>query len=210
MMQSENISDLAAALSLAQGEMAGAAKDCNNPFFKSKYADLSSVWIACREPLSKNGLSVTQTMQYKEGLLFLVSTLMHKTGQYIKSELPVNAKSDGKTNELQTLGSCLTYLRRFSLSALVGVSPADDDDGNSGTNYGKAEPKKEAIISSQQASLLKSHLDACPIPFKNEVLGYLKGQKTSIERLPVDLYERLLNSCKKKAEENESNDAQTG
>ena len=61
MQTSEQLQDLAAALATAQGEMAGARKDTANPFFKSSYADLQSVWDAIREPLSSNGLSVIQT-----------------------------------------------------------------------------------------------------------------------------------------------------
>ncbi len=67
MTTSPEINELAAALAKAQGEMGGALKDSANPFFKSKYADLSSVWEACRAPLAKYGLSIVQIPSFQRG-----------------------------------------------------------------------------------------------------------------------------------------------
>ena len=70
MNHSQSIAALASALAKAQSEISGAVKDSANPFFKSKYADLESVWSACRKPLTSNGLSVVQTTQpTKQGLM---------------------------------------------------------------------------------------------------------------------------------------------
>jgi len=125
MTKSESIAQLAEALSKAQAEMECAKKDADNPFFKSKYADLSSVWAACRGPLTKNGLSVVQ-MPSAEGNHIIVHTLlMHSSGEWIASELAMTpTKSDP-----QGAGSAITYARRYALSAAVGIAP-DDDDGN--------------------------------------------------------------------------------
>jgi hypothetical protein len=149
-LQSENINELITSLSKAQGKMTAAAKDSANPFFKSKYADLSSVWNACREALSENGLAVIQTMNHMpEGDMMLVTTLGHSSGQWMRSYLPIKIKDtkNEKTNELQLLGSCLTYLRRYALAAIVGVAPDEDDDGNSGVGYQapKASQKRDHI-----------------------------------------------------------------
>ena len=193
-MQTEQIGDLLAALSLAQGEMQAAAKDCNNPYFKSKYADLSSVWSACREPLSKNGLSILQTTQDRDGNLYLVTTLGHKSGQYIRSEMPIRIKGDGKTNELQVLGSALTYLRRYSLSAMVGVAP-EDDDGNSASTL--SVQNKPATITSQQAFILNDMLKKCPAEYSEKIMNHLRNQKVlAISDLPVSLYDPLCSSIK--------------
>ena len=59
-VESATIGKLVMALAKAQGQIKAAPKDSDNPFFKSKYADLASVWEACREPLAKNGLAVIQ------------------------------------------------------------------------------------------------------------------------------------------------------
>lgn len=121
--RSEQINELAAALAKAQGEMTGAIKDTANLFFKSKYADLAAVLDACRNPLSKNGLAVTQTLDYGASGVSLVTTLMHSSGQWTSSTLPVNPVKD----DPQGLGSCITYMRRYALAAIVGVAQVDDD-----------------------------------------------------------------------------------
>lgn len=143
MKKSEQINDLAAALAKAQAEVAGAHKSSANPFFKSKYADLASVWDACREPLTKNGLSVaqfpvTEIVPFKgiddKGKEFdgsfakvtVITLLMHSSGQWIEdASFTAEAKDAGP----QSIGSAVTYLRRYSLQAVAGVAP-EDDDGN--------------------------------------------------------------------------------
>lgn len=122
-MKSETIGALAAALAKAQSEISGAVKDAANPFFKSKYADLESVWQACRKPLTDNGLSVVQTTHYTSDTLMLVTTLMHASGEWIAGEMPVLMKDYSP----QAQGSGLTYARRYALAALVGVYQTDDD-----------------------------------------------------------------------------------
>ena len=124
LMQSPDIGKLAEALSKAQSRMEGAKKDGNNPFFKSDYSTLFSVWQACRGPLTENSLSVTQTMGGNgTGLVTVYTTLMHSSGQWVKSALSIIPGKAGP----QELGSCITYLRRYALAAMVGLSPLDDD-----------------------------------------------------------------------------------
>jgi hypothetical protein len=141
MNQSESIAELSAALAKAQGIMEGASKDSANPFFKSKYADLASVWDACRKPLSDNGLSVVQTTEFMPehpDMVCIETILCHASGQWIKGRLAVKpVKSDP-----QSVGSCITYLRRYSLQSIVGIAP-EDDDGNaaSGKNEAKKQPE---------------------------------------------------------------------
>jgi hypothetical protein len=101
--------------------MRGAVKDSANPFFKSKYADLASIWDACREPLSKNELAIIQIPQC-DGI---ETILAHSSGEWIKGFLKISpAKQDA-----QSIGSALTYARRYALAAMVGIAP-EDDDGN--------------------------------------------------------------------------------
>ena len=126
MKRSESIEQLAAALAVAQGQMGGALKASENPFFQSKYADLKSVWEACRKPLSDNGLSVAQTPAVREanGYEVVVTTLlMHLSGQWIENELSMWPKDSTP----QAIGSCISYARRYALASLVGVYQADDD-----------------------------------------------------------------------------------
>lgn len=131
MEKSEQINELATALSKAQGAIKGALKDTANPFFKSKYADLSSVWEACRAQLAANGLAVVQTPCEAESGVAVETMLMHASGQWVSNRflMPV-AKSDA-----QAVGSAITYARRYALAAMVGVAP-EDDDGNAATGNG--------------------------------------------------------------------------
>jgi len=124
MQMSPQINELAAALAKAQGEMKPALKDSANPFFKSKYADLSSVWDSCREVLSKNGLAVVQLGDGTGGDdVSLVTVLTHSSGQWISGRLCVRLDK----GTAQAIGSAITYFRRYGLSAIVGVSTEDDD-----------------------------------------------------------------------------------
>lgn len=142
MQTSEQINELATALAKAQGEITGALKDSANPFFKSKYADLASCWDACRLPLSKNGLAVTQFPMTEATETFLVTILMHSSGQWMRSSLEVRPKDDTP----QAMGSALTYARRYALTAVVGVAQVDDD-GNAASGkvtYGAGAPAYDA------------------------------------------------------------------
>lgn len=136
-MQSETIGAIAAALAKAQGAIKPAPMDRDNPFFKSRYATLTSLWESARAALSANGLSVVQTTDFAEsGDLVLVTTLMHSSGEWVGSAYPVRAKD----NTPQALGSALTYARRYAFGALVGLTSDDDDDGNTANGNGAQQP----------------------------------------------------------------------
>ncbi|MEM9752574.1 MAG: ERF family protein [Planctomycetota bacterium] len=122
---------LAAALAKAQAEMSAAIKDAMNPHFNSSYADLASVWDACRGPLTKHGLSVIQRPSFNGSALRIETILLHESGEHLSSTLavPVNARVKNTTPDVQAVGSAMTYARRYALMAMVGIAP-DDDDGN--------------------------------------------------------------------------------
>lgn len=134
MQSSESINELAKALSAAQGEITGALKDSANPFFKSKYSDLASCWDACRSALSKNGLAVSQFPTTEATGTYLVTSLLHSSGQWMRSSLVLQPKDDSP----QAMGSALTYARRYALCAVVGVAQVDDD-GNAASGRANAE-----------------------------------------------------------------------
>lgn len=123
MTTSEQVNEIAGALAKAQGEMEGAVKDSANPFFKSKYADLASVWDACRKPLSSNGIAVVQSPSTDGARVTVDTMLLHTSGQWMRGSITVTAKDDSP----QTVGSATTYLRRYSLQAFAGIAPEDDD-----------------------------------------------------------------------------------
>jgi len=137
---SEQINELAAALAKAQSEFRGAEEDKINPHFKSKYSSLNALWSACREGLSKNGLSVSQIPQRNGAGIDLVTLLLHSSGQWIRSELPVI----DKIGSPQALGSAITYAKRYALSGIVGISSGDDDDGNAAQEQAKRAAQEHA------------------------------------------------------------------
>jgi hypothetical protein len=121
--RSSSIAKLAEALAKAQGAIESAEKNKTNPHFKSNFADLASVWDACREQLSKNGLSVIQITELWGSSVVLRTVLMHSSGEFISGVYPVNPVMNGP----QGLGSAMTYARRYALMAMVGIAPEDDD-----------------------------------------------------------------------------------
>lgn len=149
--QSENIDQLAAALAKAQGELEPAGKNSENTVgggMKRKYADISAVYDAIRKVLPSSGLSVAQTMRPSEsGTVCVHTMLMHTSGQWISGDcvLPCDRQSGP-----QGAGSAITYARRYSLSAIVGVVSEEDDDGagaiSSKNNSGKKDLQRKPKV----------------------------------------------------------------
>ena len=125
MQESQELNHLFEALAKAQADMDMAAKSSTNPFFKSKYSDLTSIVNASRDSLSKNGLSVIQRTLNLDGKSYLYTRLCHSSGQWIESNMEINPPK----TDIQSLGSYITYIRRYSYASIVGVVTCDDDDG---------------------------------------------------------------------------------
>lgn len=139
-MQSETIGKLALALSKAQSEMNGVAKGADNPFFKSKYADLHSCISAAQGPLTNNELCVFQTTEPAENGLVVITTLAHSSGEWVRGRLLMKPKKDDD----QGRGSSITYARRYAYAAIVGLAQKDDDgNGSCGKRHGKDKPEKQ-------------------------------------------------------------------
>jgi len=117
---------LFAAMAKAFPEIEGATKDSNNPHFKSKYADLSSVVDAIKPALCKHALFYAQMTHEQEGGVCVETIVGHESGeQFSFGKLFVPASKQ----DAQGYGSALTYARRYSLMTAFGVCP-EDDDGN--------------------------------------------------------------------------------
>jgi hypothetical protein len=144
-IKSETIAALSTSLAIAQGEIGKAHKSKDNPFFKSKYADLASVWDACRDALSKNGLSIVQLPGQDSDKYFLDTILLHKSGEYISSRYFFRVLKD----DPQGLGSAITYARRYALQAIAGIAP-DDDDGEAAMDRGGKARAAEVKASKKQ------------------------------------------------------------
>lgn len=151
-MHSEQINELAAALATAQkamkaptkrrvGKVSGTSKSGKAYEYEYNYADLADVIECARGALADNGLALTQVLRmHAEGFLVMETLLMHTSGQWLSSEVPI-------PNGLkpQELGSFLTYMRRYAGSSILGIAAEDDDDGARAQRAKRnREPQEEA------------------------------------------------------------------
>jgi hypothetical protein len=140
MKMSETIDQLAAALSIAQGQIEDATKSSKNDFYKSKYADLASVRAAVRQPFADNGLSVVQFPRTVPGGVEVETMLLHSSGEFMAETLFMPVK-----HEPHPIGSGISYARRYALMSIANLA-ADDDDGNAAqTAKPVAEPDPKVV-----------------------------------------------------------------
>lgn len=182
MRTSDQLDQLATALAKAQGELENASKTSSNPHFKSKYADLAEVLNTVRPVFSKHNLSLVQSPSYnpETGVVSVTSLLMHASGQWIQD----TASAPATKLDAQGVGSCVTYLRRYSAAAFAGCAQ-EDDDANSAVGHAKKAPSKDALEAA--ATMLR----AC------ETMDQLK---TAFGSLPPDL-RTAMNSIKDEMKE---------
>jgi hypothetical protein len=140
------IDKLLEALSVAQGQMESASKGSDNPFFKSKYADLNEYIQTAKKPLADNGLSVIQLTDRSETKAKVTTILGHKSGQWISTTLELAPTKP----DAQGMGSAITYARRYGYGAILGMG-AEDDDGNEASKASK--PTAEVKEKAQQATV---------------------------------------------------------
>lgn len=195
--RSEEIKDLAAALAKAQGEMYVANKNKNNPYFKSAYADLEAIVAASRPALTQNGISITQDiLDDADGAKWLITLMLHNSGQWMHSKCRIVPPK----NDIQSISSCITYMKRICYASLVGVVTSDeDDDGEAAvattrdtfakgtalnTKYNPRETSPEVISKDQLAEIeyeLVGYPEICEM-----VLDGLKIQ--SLADMPKEKY----------------------
>ena len=167
MRTSDSIDAISAALAKVQGEVANPVFNKTNPHFKSSYADLASVLNAVRPALSKHGIAIMQMTNLEGAGVVLYTRLTHSSGQWIESVYPVTTSS-----KHQEIASSLTYAKRLSLSAIVGVAGEDDDDGNAANTVPakaasptpmpkKAEPVMPPEEVERAMSEMRESLDNC-------------------------------------------------
>lgn len=121
MKTSESIIKITPAFLKAQQKIESVIKDATNPYFKSKYADLTSVIDACKTQLNANDIAILQPI---DGMS-VETILVHTSGEWFSSSTPIVCKAQ---NDPQALGSAITYAKRYGLQSMV-LLPAEDDDG---------------------------------------------------------------------------------
>ena len=154
MRMSDEISQLATALAIAQGQIEDAVKDTKNDFYKSKYADLSSVRAAVRQPFADNGLSVVQFPRTVTGGIEVETVLLHESGEFMSEVLFMPTK-----HEPHPIGSGISYARRYALMSVANLA-ADDDDGNAAQAAKPAPKPAQALVDPDPAAVRKVALAA--------------------------------------------------
>jgi hypothetical protein len=138
---SESLLGLIPALIAARAAMPPITKDKFNPHFNSRYADLASIRESAAAPLRDNGLCILQTTRWAEGELFLNTSLIHTSGEFLTFDYPVFADYGNP----QKLGAALTYARRLSMQTLLDITPEDDDGETAmGRGPGRQEPRRDS------------------------------------------------------------------
>ena len=136
MKTSNEINELAAALSIAQGEFVSVLKKSKG-VHNSSYAELVEYVDMARPHLAANGLSFSQFPYNEDSRVGVITRIMHKSGQWMEHQFSVPPAK----NDAHQYGSAITYCRRYSLGAILGI-PSDDDDGNGAMTF--EDPKAKA------------------------------------------------------------------
>jgi hypothetical protein len=133
MKTSESIIKIIPALLECQKKIEAVTKDAENPYFKSKYADLNSLMEACKDILNTNGILILQPVS----LGSVETVLLHTSGEWLSSETKIVSKSE---IDPQAQGSAISYARRYGLQSMLFMS-AEDDDGEKATIHTTTTPK---------------------------------------------------------------------
>ena len=147
-MENTTQQQYATALVAAIGELSNVPKTASNPYFKSKYAPLDAIVEATRPVLAKHGLAIQQQPLFMEGCAGVETTIIHKNGHSTSTTLLLPLKDQSP----QGVGSAITYARRYSLAAVLGLATEDDDDGNISTGLAKKEEARPAIAKAMDKS----------------------------------------------------------
>lgn len=199
--KSESVKHISEAMSKFQGKVNQPKKDKTNPFFKSKYVPLENVVEVITEEAPKHGLSFFQSPCNDEHGRIGISTLVtHQSGEFIEFE-PLFMKAE--KNNAQGSGALITYLRRYTLSSIFGITSDEDDDGNL-TNPA---PKQQApqLATETQVSALKKEIEAFTKKFEQateqSVLDTLGIQDTN--RLTVEQVNKSINTLREWSKQND-------
>lgn len=139
MKTSEQTDKLDAVMAKVQAGIEKASKDATNPHFNRRYADLTSIWDACRDALKAHGVVVYQGADGTDGNTVTVTTRLAFAGQWVECGLTLKPTKP----DPQGIGSAITYGRRYGLAAMLGVC-TEDDDGNAASNPPRREPRRSA------------------------------------------------------------------
>lgn len=136
MRTSETTNKIAEAMVKASAKIKHATKDAKNPHFRNDYATLESVIDETKAPLLENGIVVIQSVSGRN----LTIRLQHSSGEFFEDSMELLI---GK-NDMQGLGSAITYGRRYTLAAMLNIAQTDDDGNAAAGNAKVKAPVKAA------------------------------------------------------------------
>jgi hypothetical protein len=139
-IHSEQIDQLAEALIAIQAAVPAIPKDANNPFFKSKYADLPAVVETAAPIITQYGVAVIQTVGFDGEHDTLTNLVVHKSGQWVSDTMRLHLPKQ----DPQGQGSAITYARRYAYMASLGLVADEDDDGNAASKTRRRPQQKAA------------------------------------------------------------------
>lgn len=171
MQTSPAIGQIAAALAAAQGEIKNPAKDRTAKITSQKgnysytYADFATSLDDIRPVLAKNKLAIVQAPFMRDNFVMLESRIIHESGEWLGNEYPVGLIADHRT-----MGSALSYARRYALFPLLGIQGEDDDDGQADQERPRYEPRVAALVESLADTFIRKFNDtATAEAFEEEV-----------------------------------------
>jgi len=151
MQTSDELDKISPAIVAALADIENATKDAQNRHFQSTYATLAALIDATKSGLAKHGLAVIQSPGFEGGLVLVTTRVLHTSGQWIEG---VVSSPIGKSDP-QGVGSAITYLRRYALAAMCGITQ-EDDDGNGAAKVkptSKSAPKNPEVTDIEWAAL---------------------------------------------------------
>ena len=196
MQTSNEINELAAALSSAQGAMGAALKDSKNPHFGNDFASLEAINAVIKQPLAENDLSMVQFPINDETGVGITTRLMHKSGQWIEEKWTMPAVKAGP----QQYGSLITYFRRYSIAAIFGIPQTDKDANDIQLAADGHHGNKSAVqvISKDQLQTLKQIIKDNDL---DEQLFVNACKISDLSELPAKRFDIAFEKLSKKAHE---------
>ena len=174
MIQSENITELLVALEAVQSELPTMPK--NTPAYGYKYADLDTITQTIKPILHKHGIAYLQSISgSSQEQMTLTTRIFNTKGQYIEDTAALPVITSTKNNAAQTLGMSITYMRRYALCAMLGITSDEDVDANA---EGKSQPQKQTP---KPSAPQKQQAQAAPQGFTQK-----GGKATPDERKQLD------------------------
>jgi hypothetical protein len=182
MEKSENIAELATALAAAQADF-GKVRFDKTVAGRYKYASLLSVLEAVKQALNSKGISILQDVSGNDGAVTVTTTLLHVSGQWITSEPFTAAVHANKgMTPTQAIGATVTYLKRYSLAAMLAVAADEDTDAARPSEASRFDQFAEAIAAAPSHAALNAFLERN----KDDLASLPEDEKITLRKLIVE------------------------